>query len=262
MISDAAIYAGHVVHKRLRPKPHTLRYRVFSVLVDIEEIDALAARLRLFSRNRFNLFSLYDRDHGPGDGTDLIDIARTCLKNAQRPHENRRILLLCYPRILGYVFNPLSVYYVYAPDGALETLIYEVNNTFGERTSYVVAAGDVAAGGVYAQACAKRMYVSPFANGRGGYAFRITEPDGTALVAVMLSDTGGPLIKTHFRAAREDMTDRRLAGLLARYPLLTLKVIAAIHYEALKLWLKGVPLTDRHKSPRYSTVPSELVNKG
>lgn len=261
-MDDSAIYAGHVVHKRLRPKPHALCYRVFTLLIDLEKIDVLASRLRLFSRNRFNVFSLYDKDHGPGDGTALIDVARTCLRNAHRPHEGRRIHLLCYPRILGYVFNPLSVYYVHAPDGALETVIYEVNNTFGERTSYVVAAGEIAQGGVYAQACAKRMYVSPFADGRGGYSFRITEPGDAALVAVLLSDAGGALIKTHFKGAREDMTDARLAGLLVRYPLLTLKVIAAIHYEALKLWLKGVPLTDRHTSPRYSTVPSETASKG
>lgn len=261
-MDDGAIYTGHVVHKRLRPKPHALRYRVFTLLIDLDKIDVLAKRLRLFSRNRFNMFSLYDKDHGPGDGTPLVDIARTSLKTARRPYEGREIALLCYPRILGYVFNPLSVYYVYAPDGTLETLIYEVNNTFGERTSYVVASGEIATGGVYAQACSKRMYVSPFADGRGGYSFRITEPDDAALVAVLLSDADGALIKTHFKGAREAITDARLAGLLLRYPLLTLKVIAAIHYEALKLWLKGVPLTDRHTSPRYSTVPSETVNKG
>lgn len=260
MPDAGAIYAGRVVHKRLRPKPHALSYSVFALLVDIEKIDGLAKRLRFFSRNRFNLFSLHDKDHGPGDGTALIDIARASLTAARRPVQGRRILLLCYPRVLGYVFNPLSVYYVYAPDGVLETLVYEVNNTFGERTSYVVAAGDVALGGVYAQACTKRMYVSPFASGHGGYSFRITDPDSTAVVAVMFSDADGALIKTHFRGEREHLSDARLASLLVRFPLLTFKVIAAIHYEAFKLWLKGVPLTDRHTSPRYTTVPSETAN--
>lgn len=257
-----AIFVGTVVHKRLRPKPHALRYSVFNMLVDVEQIDALAKRLRLFSHNRFNVFSLYDKDHGPGDGTALIDIARQSLRAANRPVEGRRIRLLCYPRIFGYVFNPLSVYYVHDGAGALETVIYEVSNTFGERTSYVVAAGGVQNGGVYAQACTKRMYVSPFANGRGGYSFRITDPSDRALVAVLLSDGDGALIKTHFLGKREDLTDARIARLLVRYPLLTLKVISAIHYEALKLWLKGVPLTDRHTSPRYSTVPVETAKKG
>lgn len=262
MTEDGAIYAGHVVHKRLRPKPHALRYRVFTVLVDLESIDALGERLRLFSRNRFNVFSLYDKDHGPGDGSDLVEVARSALKTAHRPYDGRKILLLCYPRVFGYVFNPLSVYYVYAPDGELETLIYEVNNTFGERTSYVLASGDAAPGGLYTQACPKLMYVSPFADGRGDYSFHISQPADAALVAVMLSDANGALIKTHFRGTREQMTDGRLVSLLLRYPLLTLKVVAAIHFEALKLWLKGVPLTDRHSSPRYSTVPHETVKKG
>lgn len=259
MEDTGVIYAGHVVHKRLRPKPHALRYRVFNLLVDVEQIDVLAKHLRLFSHNRFDVFSLYDADHGPGDGTALIDIARQSLMVANRPVDGRRIHLLCYPRILGYVFNPLSVYYVHDAEGVLETIIYEVNNTFGERTSYVVAAGGMHDGGVYAQACSKRMYVSPFASGRGGYGFRITDPAVSALVAVLLSDGDGALIKTHFRGAREDLTDARLASLLVRYPLLTLKVIVAIHYEALKLWLKGVPLTDRHTSPRYSTVTQDAV---
>jgi uncharacterized protein len=261
-VTDGAIFAGHVVHKRLRPKPHALRYGVFNMLLDLEQIDALSRRLRLFSHNRFNVFSFYDSDHGPGDGTAAIEIARNCLKGAALPHDGRRIQLLSYPRILGYVFNPLSVFYVYAPDGMLETLIYEVNNTFGERTSYVVAAGDMQTSGVYAQAARKSMFVSPFASGAGGYGFRITNPGDEAVVAVLLSDDDGALIKTHFRGTREAMTDMRLAGLLLRFPLLTFKVMAAIHWEALKLWLKGVPLTDRHKSPRYSTIPANITNQG
>lgn len=258
----SSIFTGHVIHKRLRPKPHALKYGVFNLLIDLDTVDAMAQRLRLLSYNRFNVFSLYDRDHGAGDGTPLLEIARQSLKAANRPFEGRRIALLCYPRVFGYVFNPLSVFYVHAPDGTLETIIYEVNNTFGERTSYVVAAGEAGLNGVHAQACAKRMYVSPFASGRGGYAFRITEPDASALVAVMLSDGDGPLIKTHFKGVREQLTDARLSGLVFRYPLLTLKVITAIHYEALKLWLKGVPLTERHVSPRYTTVAAQTANEG
>jgi uncharacterized protein len=262
MQSDAMIFAGRVVHKRLRPKRHGLSYRVFTLLLDVDQLDAVARRCRLFSRNRFNVFSFHDKDHGPGDGTAIKDVAVQCLLNAGRPFENRRIFLLTYPRVFGYVFSPLSVFYVYAPDGGLETLIYEVNNTFGERTSYVVAAGEIASGGVYAQACTKEMHVSPFASGVGGYKFRVIDPGREAVVAVLLSDADGALIKTHFRGASETLNDRALAGLLVRYPLFTLKVIAAIHYEALKLWLKGVPLFDRHISPRYSSIPTQTAKQG
>ena len=262
MQTRSAIYAGRVVHKRLRPKPHALSYRVFSMLLDISEIDLLAQRLRLFSHNRFNVISFYDKDHGPGDGTPILDVARQSLRRAGRAYEDRKILLLAYPRILGYVFNPLSVFYVYAPDGPLETVVYEVNNTFGERTSYVVAAGAQENGGVYAQACTKEMYVSPFASGGGRYKFRITDPENEALVAVLLSDADGALLKTHFRGQREALSDTKLAALLFRFPLLTFKVMGAIHLEALKLWLKGIPLTERHRSPRYTSIPALETKEG
>ncbi len=260
MSQESAIYTGRVIHKRLRPKQHALSYGVFYLLLDLEKLDTTAGRLRLFSRNSFNIFSFYDRDHGPGDGTPVLDIARRCLVDTGRPYEGRRISMLTYPRIFGYVFNPLSVFYVYAPGGALETAIYEVSNTFGERKSYVVPVGDDQ-GGVFAQACKKTMYVSPFASGRGGYSFRLKDPGDDALVSVNFSDSDGPLIKTHFRGQRKALDDRALLHLVWSYPLLTFKVIAAIHLEAAKLWLKGVPLSARHVSPRYSIAPASGISE-
>ena len=261
-LPEAAIYTGQVVHKRLRPKPHALSYKVFSLLVDTQDLAGLAQRLRLFSHNRFNIFAFHDADFGPGDGTPVADIARRCLKETGRPSEGRRILLLAYPRVLGYAFNPISVYYVYAPSGQLETLIYEVSNTFGERKSYVAAAGNIQTGGVYAQACGKEMFVSPFASGTGGYGFRITEPGAQAVVAVNFRDAQGPLIKTHFSAKRAALCDRQLARLIWRYPLMTFKVIAAIHYQAMKLFLKRIPLAARHVSPRYSIAAVNTLKEG
>ena len=257
MSLDSGIYCGHVVHKRVRPKPHALDYKVFSFLIDIDEISNLSNRLRLFSYNTWNVFSFYDRDHGAGDRTSISEIARAALDEAGLPSEGRRIFLLSYPRIFGYVFNPLSVFFVYAPSGELETLIYEVNNTFGERISYVVPAGVRQAKNVYAQSCAKDMFVSPFAAGHGQYDFVVNDPLEEALVAVNFSDGDGPLIKTLFRGRRSDLSDASLLKLLVCYPLFTLKVIAAIHYEAAKLWFKGVPLTERHVSPRYAVSHSK-----
>lgn len=258
MSAAAHIYVGDVVHKRLRPKMHALRYRVFTLLVDVDRIGEAAAASRLFGYNRFNLFSVRDGDYGARDGTAINTFARQCLRTSNRPHEGRTIWLLTYPRVLGYIFNPLSVYYVYAPDQTLESVIYEVSNTYGERVSYVLAAGPRAETGVYAQVCAKEMFVSPFAEGRGRYGFRLTEPDAEALVAVLFSDRDGALIKTHFRGAHRAFTDTALLGLALRFPFLTVKVIAAIHWEALKLWLKGVPLAERQMSPRYVTRATEL----
>lgn len=250
----SAIYVGEVMHRRLRPRPHHLSYRVFALHLDLDRLDSLDRRLRLFSRNRFNLFSFHDRDHGPGDGTPLATHLREVLARAGHDVAGGRLMLLCYPRVLGYVFNPLSVVYAYDRTDALKAVIYEVNNTVGERKSYVIGIDDPAAS-VHAHACAKEMYVSPFTAARGDYGFRVTRPADDLVLAVTLRDHAGPLLKTLFRARRAPLDDRTLARLAAAMPFLTLKVIGAIHLEALRLWLKGVPVVRRHASPRYSVSP-------
>ncbi len=257
--SPASLYEGTVVHVRLRPRAHRLSYRVFSLLVDVDRIDEAFAGCRLISHNRFNLFSLHDRDHGAGDGTPLGHHARLLLRDAGIDIEpGGFIQLLAYPRILGSVFNPISVYYARRADGGLVGLIYEVNNTFGERRSYVIAAGTPSSG-TYAQACAKELHVSPFAPTAGRYGFRVTAPGDTLLLAVQFHDAAGALIRTHFKAQAAPLTDKALRRLTWRFPLLTVKVVGAIHFEALKLWLKGTPVVRHLRSSRYSVtiVPSK-----
>lgn len=261
MTAAGRVYTGTVVHKRLRPKPHALRYDVFSLLLDVDGIDDFARRSRIFSRNRVNFVSFYDRDHGPGDGAPIGGHARAVLASRGFDVTGGRILLLAYPRVLGYVFNPISVYYALDRAGVLIAVIYEVNNTFGERKSYVVAAGE-APGGVHAHGCEKELFVSPFAPEAGRYGFRVTFPGERLLVGVTLRDAEGPLIKTHFSATAEPLTDGVLAGRLLRFPLLSLKVIGAIHLEAVKLWLKGVPFVRGHRSPRYSINARPATGQG
>jgi uncharacterized protein len=245
----SCIFTGEVVHKRVRPKPHALRYRVFAACLDVDEIDHLAATLPGFARNRRNWLSFYDADHGAKAGIPVGDGVRALLREAGMAG-SEQVRLLCYPRMLGYAFNPLSVYYCADGAGVLRTVVYEVNNTFGERTAYLVPVDDEHKG-VIAQTCAKAMAVSPFTKGTGRYSFRIRAPGDDVLVGVAFRDDEGPVIKTHFTGTREALTQRSVASLLIRYPLMTMKVIGGIHWEAARLFAKRVPLVRRVKGPAY-----------
>ena len=252
--TSCAIFAGHVAHKRLTPTRHGFAYKVFALCLDVDEIDRLSSELRLFSRNRRNLLSFYDADHGAGDGMPVAEHIRTTLTAAGLGQATHRIRLLCYPRVLGFVFNPLSVYFCYAAGDCLGAIVYEVSNTFNERVSYVIPV-DGAAGTVVRQVCAKEMYVSPFTPQAARYEFHVMPPgtDGgdAVVVGIALRDANGPVLKTHFRGLRCAISDRTLASMLLRHPLMTIKVVAAIRMQAARLWLKGVPLVRRHVSPRY-----------
>jgi len=260
MTAEALICAGEVVHVRVRTRHHRLRYRVFALMVDVDALDRIGQRSRLFSYNRPGVVSIHDRDYGAGDGTPIAIQARRVLTDSGLPHATARISLLTYPRVLGYSFNPLSVYLGYDAAGELAGLIYEVSNTVGERTGYVVPAG-AARDGVYAQACAKQMYVSPFTPAAVDYGFRLRLPGDDLLVGVMLKDAAGPILRAHFRGDARPMNDRNLARVLLGHPLLTVKVIAAIHWEALRLWIKGVPVVQRHRSPRYSVLSNAVERR-
>jgi hypothetical protein len=232
-VTHSAIYEGAVTHVRVSPKRHAFRYRVFSLLLDLDEIDTLG--LKLFARNKMALASFYDTDHGygHGDGGSLRDWAKAKLAEAGIEADGP-IRLLCYPRLWGYVFNPLSVWFCHARDGALAATIYEVHNMFGERHSYVLRAGAD-------QECDKAFYVSPFLSLDCRYAFHVVPPGEDVTIAIRESEAGTPVLTAAFSGRRKALTDATLASALLRHPLMTLKIVAAIHYEAFRLWLKRVP---------------------
>jgi DUF1365 family protein len=218
--------------------------------LDIDEIDTLASKLRFFSRNRRNIISIQDRDLGsPGDDTIGVKIRRL-LSDSGLSEFSDTISLVCYPRLLGYVFNPLSVYFCRNAAGDVGAVVYEVSNTFGERKSYVIPVA--ASSGPITQACTKELYVSPFTGSSGSYGFHALPPGDRVVVGVNFREAGRPVLKTHFRGERRPLNDAMIARLMLRYPLMTVKVISAIHLEAAKLWAKGVPLVPRHTSPAYS----------
>ena len=247
----SCIYAGTVVHKRVSPKLHGFSYRVFSLCVDVDEIDELDRKLTFFSRGRWNLLSLRDGDFAGGEAT-IGDAARRQLRDAGLDHFGSRIQLLCYPRVLGFAFNPLSVYFCHDAEGRLGVIIYEVSNTIGQRRSYIIPNATIG-DGVIAQHCRKQMYVSPFTDLEGSYGFHVRPPADEVVVGVDFREGGKPVLKTHFRGARIVLSDASIAALLVRYPLMTLKVISGIHIEAARLWMKRVPLRDYRASPRFAS---------
>ena len=266
-MSGSALYRGHVVHQRLRPRAHRLRYGIFSLLLDLEELDAVDRRMRLLSVNRANVLSFRESDHGDGSKLPLKEqVDRWLCAAGLWP--GGRVRLHTMPRVLGYAFNPLSVYFCDAPQGGLQAIVYEVNSTFGERHRYLLAvspeqAADAQAGGQVAQRCAKRMHVSPFLGMEAEYAFRIRPPGddegGRMSIGIDVHDEDGPLLLATHGARRYPLTDATLLRALLVYPLLTLKVIAAIHWEALLLWSKNVPLLRRppRSAETFSVVPPD-----
>lgn len=245
---DSAIYRVRIAHRRLRPKRHDLKYGAFYVLLDLDELDDLQRRLKFFSVNRFNIFSFCDRDHGPGEDAPLRPWIETNLRRAGVESDVDSIHVLCLPRIFGYAFNPLTVYFCYSRDESLAAILYEVSNTFGERHTYMFRV-DESGRGLYQHDCEKRFYVSPFMNVEGRYHFRVKVPGDKLYLHIHQTDTAGPILDAWVRGKHHPFSDRNLLSSLARNPLLMLKVLAGIHWEAVKLWAKGIAVTERPPAP-------------
>jgi uncharacterized protein len=248
--APAMLYCGHVMHQRMKPFGHRFRYSVFSLMVDLDRLDEADRLSQLFSVNGRNLISFHEADH-TGDATvSLRAYADGLLADSGLDERAARILLVCYPRILGYVFNPLSVYYAYDPDDRLIALIYEVRNTFGERHTYVcpVASGELTDSGLR-QSCGKLFHVSPFIAMDMDYHFRMLPPGNEIRWRILETDAEGPLLAATFSGMKVPLTSRALTRLTARIPFLTFKIVAGIHWEALKLWIKGAKYISRPAPP-------------
>jgi DUF1365 family protein len=229
------LYVGDVMHMRLRPFGHKFRYRVFTSLLDIDRLEQ--ATLPVFRINRFGLFSFSEKDHGPRDGSPLRPWVEALLDGEGLPRPDR-IMLLSMPRFLGFAFNPLSVYYCYRADGALQSVVYEVKNTFGDQIPYVIDIRTDADGAARHEQ-AKGMFVSPFIEMDQTYRFTIRPPGEKLALRIKQSDGGGDTLIAAQNGTIRPLTSASLLKLTATHPLAALKVVVAIHWQALKLAIKG-----------------------
>lgn len=245
---ENALYVGHVRHARYQPKRHRFSYRVFSALLDVDAIDADTLGLKLLSIDHFNLFSVRRRDHGAKDGSPLRPFIESLLAEAHIAAPDS-IHILCYPRMFGFAFNPLTVYYC-LKDGSVSAMVYEVRNTFGDDHIYIVPLAEQTSETPILHERDKLMHVSPFIGMQARYHFSAPLPDADLRLVIRETQADEPLLVASFVARRKMLTDRQLVKAFLTHPLMTVKVLVAIHYEAAKLFLKGVPFVRRPAPPQ------------
>ena len=240
------LYVGKVTHRRLQPMGHQLRYRTYSLLVDIDDLDGLAARVPILSHNRWNLFSIYDRDFGSRDGTPLRAWIDQQLRTAGIDLGGGKVMLLAFPRILGYTFNPLSIWFCHDRSGELRAVVYEIHNTFGHSLSHLIPI-DESSNRPYRHSFSKVLHVSPFFDQDGRYLFTLRPPTDRFSVSIDYEVSGAKMLTATMSTTRRDLSSRNLLKAFWSHPLLTLKVTVGIHWHALRLLLKGA---------RYRSVPT------
>jgi DUF1365 family protein len=233
---ETCIYKGFVSHRRFKPLRHYFSYKTFSILFDLTELEDLHKKISIFSFNRFNIFSFYNKDHGSRDGNDLTEWVKINLKKYNLNFNVSKIKLLCFPRVFGYVFNPLSIFYCY--DGnVLKVILYEVKNTFNEQHTYIFPVNNSSK--IITQQCNKKFYVSPFIKMDTFYNFRLTEPDESIRILIKQTDKIGKVLVACQVGKKQIMSLKQLVINFFIHPMMTFKIMVSIHYEALRLWKKG-----------------------
>jgi DUF1365 family protein len=235
---NSAIYNGQVIHKRFKPKVHYFKYKVFSLLLDLSELEILDKKVNFFSFNKFNLISFHEKDHGERDGSSLKLWVQKNLEKNNIQHKDIKIKILCYPRIFGFVFNPLSVFYVYNLEGQLISILYEVKNTFGEQHTYIFKV--LKDSNLIQNNCSKKFHVSPFIEMNCNYFFRLLKPGNKISVIIDQYDSEDKILYASQDGIRSDFNTKQLIKSYLKHPIMTFKIIIAIHYEAFKLWAKGI----------------------
>jgi uncharacterized protein len=232
---NSCIYNGIVKHQRFKPIEHSLNYKTFSILIDLDEIESLSRNISIFSLNKFNIFSFYNLDHGPRDGSSLKDWVSHNIKKFKISENITKIKLLCYPRIFGYVFNPLSVFYCYEKNN-LKAIFYEVKNTFNEQHTYIFK---IKNNEKIEQKCKKKFYVSPFMDMETYYNFKLLNPKEKLSIFIRQTNGVETILTATQTGDKKEFSFKQLVINFFKYPLMTIKIISSIHYEAFFLWKKG-----------------------
>ena len=249
--SPSRVYEGKVFHARYVTKRHSFKYSVFYFLLDLDHLQDLASSNLLFGYNCFAWFSFFDRDHGHG-GENLKAWLHELLKEHNISSEQITFRILCMPRILGYAFNPISVVYCSDNNGELKAIVYEVNNTFGERVHYLIPVDSNS--DLIHQTSRKNLFVSPFFDMSGYYNFHISQPKHRISLVIDYKYEKETRLRATFSGEEKPFTVRTLARLLLTYPLLTTKVIISIHLQAVKLLFKRVPFVKHVKSAEKTVI--------
>jgi DUF1365 family protein len=241
---SSCIYEGLITHKRFKPKKHFFSYKSFSLLLDLSEIADLEKKVNFFSYNKFNILSFYNIDHGPRNGSSLIKWVKKILYKAKINVDGGKVKLLCFPRFFGYVFNPLSIFYCYDKNSKLKAVLYEVKNTFNEQHTYIFRSKS--SSNLILHKCKKKFYVSPFISMKTFYNFRLTPPKNNLSILIKQTDENGPLLIAHQVGKRIKLNSYNLFRQFIKHPLMSFKIIVAIHFEAFRLWTKGVKLVKKN----------------
>jgi len=245
---EPRLFFGSVMHRRLRPAAHDFTYPVYFLAIPLSRVDALSGPL--FGVNRWNVFSFHFRDHGARDGSHPLPWVRALLAREGVTSADGEVWLQAFPRVLGYVFNPVSFWFCQDRAGALRAIVAEVNNTFGERHAYLLAHPDERPIRPGEELAARKVFhVSPFFDVRGGYRFCFRLGDDRALARIDYHDEAGDLLHTSVSGEAEALSTRMLLRAFFGYPLMTFGVVARIHWQALRLWLKRVPFFSKPIPP-------------
>ncbi len=245
-INDINIFSAKVMHKRLLPKVNGFSYNVYYLSIPLDKIENLK---KFLPHNKFGILSFYDKDHAERDGKPLKNWAQKILSENNVNIENPKIILITHPRILGYVFNPVSFFFCYDSENILKAVICEVNNTFGETHSYICYKPDLSEIKNDDIITAKKLFfVSPFFKIDGYYkfSFRVIN-DKISIIIDYYNDENQAKLITSLNGKLENLTKKSLIKTFLKNPLVTFKTIFLIHYQAIKILLKGIKYIKPYK---------------